>query len=70
MLSRRFGMGLAVVGIALGTALSAGWPGLRWRTWERAFEDQLQEIRGPRPAPPQLVVVPVDDATLQQGAWF
>ena len=70
MLSRRRALGLAVAGIALGTGLLSGWPTLRWRIWERALEDQLHGLRGARPVPPDLVVVAIDDATLQQGAWF
>ena len=49
---------------------TAGWPGPRWRVWERAFEDQLLVLRGQRRPPRQLLVVAVDDATLQQGSWF
>ncbi|MEI7665603.1 MAG: adenylate/guanylate cyclase domain-containing protein [Synechococcaceae cyanobacterium ELA263] len=49
---------------------TAGWPGPRWRVWERAFEDQLLVLRGPRRPPRQVLVVAVDDATLQQGSWF
>ena len=52
------------------TGTTAGWPGPRWRVWERAFEDQLLVLRGQRRPPRELVVVPVDDATLQQGSWF
>ena len=52
------------------TGATAGWPGPRWRVWERAFEDQLLVLRGPRQPPGEVVVVPVDDATLQQGSWF
>ncbi|MEI6029873.1 MAG: adenylate/guanylate cyclase domain-containing protein [Synechococcaceae cyanobacterium ELA739] len=49
---------------------TAGWPGPRWRVWERALEDQLLVLRGPRRPPRRVLVVPVDDATLQQGSWF
>jgi len=50
--------------------VTAGWPGPRWRVWERGLEDQLLMLRGPRRPPRQVLVVPVDDATLQQGSWF
>jgi adenylate cyclase len=50
--------------------VTAGWPGPRWRIWERGLEDQLLLLRGPRRPPAELVLVAVDDATLQQGAWF
>ncbi len=49
---------------------TAGWPGSRWRLWERALEDQLLALRGPVAPPAEVLVVPVDDATLQQGQWF
>ena len=57
-------------GIAAWVAVTAGWPGPRWRVWERNLDQQLLLWRGPRPAPPLVVVVPIDDATLQQAAWF
>jgi adenylate cyclase len=49
---------------------SAGWPGPRWRVWERNLEEQLLLWRGPRRPPRAVVVVPIDDATLQQADWF
>ena len=49
---------------------SAGWPGPRLRLWERYAQEQLLRWRGPRRPPTQVVLVPIDDATLQQGAWF
>jgi adenylate cyclase len=48
----------------------AGWPGARWRVAERGLEDQLQRLLGPRRPPPQVVLVAIDDATLQQGDWY
>ncbi len=48
----------------------AGWPPTVWRGWERGLENQLVRWRGPRQPPKPVVVVAVDDATLQQGAWF
>ncbi|MEB3166039.1 MAG: adenylate/guanylate cyclase domain-containing protein [Cyanobacteriota bacterium] len=49
---------------------TAGWPGPRWHVWERGLEDQLQALLGPRQPPPGVVLVTVDDATLQVGDWF
>ena len=57
-------------GIAAWVGVTAGWPGPRWRVWERNLDQQLLLWRGPRPAPASVVVVPIDDATLQQAAWF
>jgi adenylate cyclase len=50
--------------------ISAGWPGPRLRVWERNLDAQLLQWRGPRPAPEAVVLVTIDDATLQQGDWF
>ena len=50
--------------------VSAGWPGPRWRIWERGLGDQLLLLLGPRRPPASVVLVTVDDATLQQGDWF
>lgn len=47
-----------------------GWPGPRWRVWERHLERQMLLWRGPRRPPSQVVIVPIDDATLQQAAWY
>ncbi len=57
-------------GIAAWVGVTAAWPGPRWRLWERNLDQQMLLWRGPRPAPAAVVVVPIDDATLQQGAWF
>ena len=64
--SRSAGLALISAGIAIWTGVSAGWPGPRLRVWERSLEQQLLLLRGPR----QVVMVPVDDASLQQAAWF
>ena len=61
--------GLSAV-LAAWVGLTAGWPGPRWRLWERNLDQQLLLWRGPRPAPASVVLVPIDDATLQQAAWF
>ena len=56
--------------VLLWTGFSAGWPGPRWRLWEQATEEQLLALRGPRRPPAAVVLVAVDDTTLQQGDWF
>jgi adenylate cyclase len=55
---------------AVWVGLSAGWPGPRLRVWERNLDTQLLLLRGARTPPDSLVLVTVDDATLQQGDWF
>ena len=62
--------GLLSGGLVLWVGLTAGWPGPRWSLWERGLEDQLLVWRGPRRPPGSVVMVAVDDATLQQGEWF
>ena len=61
---------LLTASISGAAALMGGWPGPYWRLWERAFEDQLQVLLGERPPPKEVVVVAIDEATLQQGDWF
>jgi adenylate cyclase len=51
-------------------AWTAGWPDRSWQGWELGLQDQLQRLRGARQPPRGLILVPIDDATLQQGAWF
>jgi len=41
-----------------------------WQQAERGLDTQLQRWRGPRQPPQQLVLVEIDDATVQQGSWF
>jgi adenylate cyclase len=60
---------LSALVVAL-VACTAGWPNHTWQGWELGLQDQLQRLRGPRRPPPELILVPIDDATLQQGAWF
>jgi adenylate cyclase len=55
---------------AVWVGLSAGWPGPRLRVWERNLDTQLLQLRGARTPPAPLVLVTIDDATLQQGDWF
>jgi adenylate cyclase len=63
---------LALASTAL--ALAAAWLGARppqpLRVLERGLEDQLVRLRGRRPVPQSVVLVAIDDSTLQQGAWF
>ncbi|MCP9848064.1 adenylate/guanylate cyclase domain-containing protein [Synechococcus sp. Lug-A] len=63
---------LPLLSLALVLAVGAlgGWPPGRWRAWERSIEQQLVLWRGPRQPPAAVVVVAIDDATLQQGGWF
>ncbi|WP_245552522.1 adenylate/guanylate cyclase domain-containing protein [Cyanobium gracile] len=67
---RRRTFRVLVVAVLAWVGVSAGWPGPRMRVWERGVEQQLLLLRGPRQPPPQVVLVTVDDATLQQGDWF
>lgn len=64
------GLALLSTAVALWAGLSAGWPGPRWRLWEQNLETQLLLWRGPRQPPRRVVMVPVDDASLQQASWF
>jgi adenylate cyclase len=61
---------LLMVTLLAWVGVTAGWPGPRWRVAERGLEDQLLRLRGPRRPPSGVVLVTVDDATLQQGDWF
>jgi len=56
--------------ISVWAGIAGGWPGPRLGVWERQLEQQLILLRGPRRPPGRVVVVPVDDASLQQAAWF
>ncbi len=56
--------------LAGGVARVAGWPGAWWRLWDRAVEDQTVAWLGRRSPPSDVVLVAVDEATLQQGDWF
>ncbi|MBM5808880.1 MAG: adenylate/guanylate cyclase domain-containing protein [Cyanobacteria bacterium M_surface_9_m1_291] len=58
---------------ALITVISAAVSGLQpppWRLAQRSVEQQLLRWRGPLQPPKRLLLVEIDDATLQQGAWF
>lgn len=56
--------------LVLATGWLAGWPPRLWRGWERLVEGEWVQLRGARPTPPAIVQVAIDDASLQQGAWF
>ncbi len=70
MMPRRRTFSVLVVAVLAWVGVSSGWPGPRMRVWERGVEQQLLLLRGPRRPPPNVVLVTVDDATLQQGDWF
>ncbi|WP_254990278.1 adenylate/guanylate cyclase domain-containing protein [Cyanobium sp. N5-Cardenillas] len=69
-MARRRTFSVLVVAVLAWVGVSSGWPGPRMRVWERGVEQQLLLLRGPRRPPPNVVLVTVDDATLQQGDWF
>ncbi|WP_411868650.1 CHASE2 domain-containing protein [Vulcanococcus limneticus] len=58
--------GLVVVLVGI----TAGRPPAPVRTLERGLEDQLVRLRGRRSPPSSVVLVAIDDSSLQQGAWF
>lgn len=64
------GLALLSTAVALWAGLSTGWPGPRWRLWNQNLENQMLLWRGPRQPPRRVVMVPVDDASLQQASWF
>jgi adenylate cyclase len=66
------GRGLLLLSLAaaLWAGVSAGWPGPRWQLWNQNLENQMLLWRGPRQPPRRVVMVPVDDASLQQASWF
>lgn len=68
--SRRQRLILLSAAIGIWAGIAGGWPGLQMQVWERQLEEQLVLMRGPRRPPSRVVVVPVDDASLQQAAWF
>ena len=68
--NRTIGLALISAGVAVWTGWSAGWPGPRVRVWEQSLEQQLLLLRGVRRPPRRVVMVPVDDASLQQAAWY
>jgi adenylate cyclase len=68
-LRQRLLWSLAGLTLAASALISAVEP-LPWRLLQRGLEQQLLRLRGPRPTPPDLLLVEIDDATLQQGAWF
>ncbi len=69
-LPRRVALWLLTAGLGGLSGWMGGWPGPYWRMWDRAFEDQAQVLLGERTPPKDVVVVAIDEATLQQGDWF
>jgi adenylate cyclase len=69
-MTRTSSLAAASLGVAVLAGVISGWPIGRWREWERGLEDQMLALRGQRRPPAQVVVVPIDDATLQQGDWY
>jgi len=56
--------------LALAAGVLSAVPPRTVRTLERGLEARLLRLRGPRPVPDSVVLVTIDDASLQQGAWF
>jgi len=69
-MKRSQAIALISTAVVLAVGALAGWPPAPWRSGERGLEDQLVRLRGPRTTPRPVVVVAIDDATLQQGSWF
>jgi adenylate cyclase len=55
---------------SLGVGVLSAHPPQAVRTLEGGLEARLLRLRGPRPVPDSVVLVTIDDSTLQQGAWF
>ena len=47
----------------------SGWPPPLWRSWSKDINDQITLWAGPSTPPPEVVVIAVDDASLQQARW-
>ena len=56
--------------LTLAAGLLSAFPPQAVRTLERGLEARLLRLRGARSVPDSVVLVTIDDATLQQGAWF
>ncbi|SBO43791.1 adenylate/guanylate cyclase domain-containing protein [Cyanobium sp. NIES-981] len=69
-LRRTVALALASGGLALTVGGLGARPPQQLRVLERGLEDQLVRLRGRRPVPQSVVLVAIDDSTLQQGAWF
>ena len=48
----------------------SGWPPALWRSWSKHIADQVMLWAGPTKPPTNLIVVAIDDASLQQSQWF
>ena len=47
----------------------SGWPPGLWRSWSKDISDQITLWAGPSNPPAEVVVIAVDDASLQQARW-
>ena len=47
----------------------SGWPPALWRSWSKDISDQITLWAGPSNPPEEVVVIAVDDASLQQARW-
>ena len=47
----------------------SGWPPALWRSWSKDISDQITLWAGPSTPPAEVVVIAVDDASLQQARW-
>lgn len=47
----------------------SGWPPALWRSWSKDISDQITLWAGPSSPPAEVVVIAVDDASLQQARW-
>ena len=47
----------------------SGWPPALWRSWSKDISDQITLWSGPSKPPAEVVVIAVDDASLQQARW-
>ena len=65
--SVRTGIAITLFGLLCGGL--SGWPPALWRSWSKDISDQITLWAGPSRPPPKVVVVAVDDASLQQARW-
>ena len=68
--AKRFIRPSAVLTLALICGGLSGWPPALWRSWSKQIADQVIVWAGPIQPPANLIVVAVDDASLQQSRWF
>lgn len=70
VVKRRTSLLFVSLGVVFATGILVARPPQRWRMWERFVEAELLRFRGPRQPPGSVIQVAIDDASLQQGAWF